>query len=283
MGTNTPQRAQMSFGLASVVAGTGLALLACSASQTDSRSGGSSAAADSANRVTAAATGGASSAARTKGELSEPIEALAAKPDVFLELVRGIPWNNGHQRDRSCRGIGCGLGRKTKLSINTTNDGFDVDPSNLPPYGVLMAKMMNHGSLMEERYSMPAGDEEWYFLWEKDASNSPQVRLVKLRFANDGAPSVEIDKLQKPLTVCDPAHPKPAKADADFRGCSHVSGDQEILLAAAKADAWMTCAQGCCTSAYPFSPFVPEGEKSSGRAPTGSERRVALRGNESMR
>jgi hypothetical protein len=283
MRIDTPSRARMSLRLASVVAGAGLALLGCNSPQGESRPGVGSAAADSANRATAAGVGGASSSVRVKGELGEPIEDLVKKPDVFLEFVRGIPWNNGHQRDRACRGITCSLGRRTKLSINASNDGHNVDPKNLPTHGVLMAKMMNHGSLMDEKFSMPAGDEEWYFLWEKDSSHSAQdsshsaqVRLVKLRFGADGAPSVELDSVRKPVTVCTPEH-KPSKAEADFKGCSSHVNREDLTLAAIRADAWMTCSQGCCTSAYPFVPFVPEGKESSSRAPTDRERRVALR------
>jgi hypothetical protein len=196
------------------------------------------------------------------GTLPNTPEAMGAAD--FLDFVRARDWS-GLARTRSCRGVLCFLGlQQTEASAEAIEDANTVDINALATsrYGVLVARLENRGKHTEYTYGIPPGNDEWYFLWSADTSGKPRARLVKLSFSPTGAPSLESEKTDRLVYACTPAHshPKLAKAVADLTGCkSRIPVEWNALrfsvialaTSAWKADAWISCSQGCCTSDYP--------------------------------
>lgn len=190
---------------------------------------------------------------RWAGSLPQSIEAM--KADQFLRLARSRKWA-GWARPRTCKGTGCGGAEKyTWASAEAIEDAHtvDIDSLNLSPTGVIIGRLKNLGALQEDTYGVPAGKEEWYFLWGGDGAAKPHMRLVKLNPGGWGiAPTMRVDGPARVISACEPKHfhPRQRSSDADLTGCGPRNADGSLAgrVFHTKAGAWISCSQGCCTA-----------------------------------
>ena len=209
---------------------------------------------------TARSTAATVPARQTSGELTKPIANYTAKE--FASFVDSLSWT-GHYYPRDCSGGGCSGNAKAEVLLEAISDAHQVDVANLPPNGVLMARMINVGKFKEKHYGIPTGGGEWYFLYYQK-NGEKLFNFVKLTFDQNGDPTVYWDETPHPFAPCgtgpdDPNHPKPNRAYAGFTGCDPHRNPRETF--SLNKNVWISCSLGCCSSEYPgFDPPLTEAQ-----------------------
>jgi hypothetical protein len=211
-----------------------------------------------------------------EGELTEPIEMMKSHPDSFCKLVRQAHWK-GREHERKCKNDpGCASETaKAKILLEVIKDARKVDITKLPANGVLVARMINTGTLPEEPYDIPPGNGEYYLLWDELPNKHARERMVTLTFDQNGNPAVDIRTVLRGPHSCgheqDVSHS--ADAEADFTGCSSRAASPDSLrVFAMSKSAWVSCSQGCCSTDFqpPFGDQLRTGAIPSTRKRSGS-------------
>jgi hypothetical protein len=183
-----------------------------------------------------------------QGELRVPIEHLGV--EVFEEIVKHADWSNGHDVDRDCSDASCVPNTGgTRVRIRAIGDAWKISRLAPPGAGVLVARMRNDGDGRESVYGIPPGKDWWYLLWDRNASGTPRWRLVRHHAPFLGHHEISFPSYGEPIKDCGDAHVYTV-SDADFKDCPPPLGAVTIAMAAARARAWVTCSQGCCTADY---------------------------------
>lgn len=175
------------------------------------------------------------------GELTEPISGIMQHPHEFLERFAKRKWTR-RVVSREC--VGCTGQEMTKVSIGAIEDAHKVDFTKLPAYGVIVARLQNLDDKTEAKYGIP-GKQVWYALWGGEpATATPLMRFVKVVVRAGKADSLALDPATYPIISCAHRHASLSRRhpDADFKTCALNA------LSSSRADAWISCSQGCCTS-----------------------------------
>jgi hypothetical protein len=238
--------------IASAIAGTSAASLACNGAEKKSP--------DTAKGATAAVSSPAPSAPRPAkpkeqylGRLPKPFGKMS--PTEFNQLVDTVEWS-GSIRRRACTGDGCNKDSFTMVSIMAIEDADQVDPDSLPDNGVIVGVMQNLGQYTEAKYDMPPRSVQWYLLWIKGDSGQRRLHFVK-RTHDVGVHPYLMTEQYGHIIRCDHKDAEPRIVRADFRDCPRAglpqndSSRREDTADRPTAGAWLTCSQGCCTTDYP--------------------------------
>lgn len=180
-----------------------------------------------------------------KGALPGSIETIDVAD--FEAVVANAAWSAGRDVDRDCAELLCRLHLwSTSVRIKAIDDAHLVDYKNLPPNGVLVARMRNLGNHKELRYQLPRGDDWFYVLFVNDKLGVPRMRLVRHMTSSPGAHSLKVLEMGPSVSDCGDGH-KFASPDADFKDCV---GGGVAPASSRSAKAWVSCSQGCCTSDF---------------------------------
>jgi hypothetical protein len=192
-----------------------------------------------------------------RGALPKPIDSLIRNPREFLDLVGPHVWRGHDNVRRDCKA--CGPAQFTIVDVGAIEDAHTVKHDSLPPNGVIMARLHNHGQRIEAKYGIPPAGV-WYVLWGGDGQAVPHMRMVKLVVSGHDTTIALTDVLGR-IRDCGDTHADTTLAgpDADFASCRSRLAPRttpEIATSQRTDGVWLSCSQGCCT-ADPPQPFPP--------------------------
>ena len=221
-------------------------------------------------------------AGRYRGELPFPLAYYSQRPVEFDRFIRQRGWI-GHKRRRKCKGQpqceGPNPTSSTMGQADAIEDANRVSLRGLPGNGVVIGRVMNLGSLPEDRYDLPPAVSnraaQHLYIVVMPASPAPppgqpayarQV-FARLAFSSSGDPtSLTVEDVVGRFVDCDHGDLPWPFPSGDFRGCTRTAvrrllpAERQSVLAGNdplrvldefNGLAWMSCAHGCCTSEYP--------------------------------
>jgi hypothetical protein len=188
-----------------------------------------------------------------------------------------IHWVDGEDAQR-CVNVGsnCQSGPTVTVHIDANEDGWKVDPRNLPTYpaGIVVARVRHRGGMKTANYNFRPFPFEYFFFVYRDAADHKSKWI--LRETTPAGHDSVVDGPWSFLGCWD--HPPATEAHAKFYDCTRMSAPPvaegriaKILavttpfsMAPAKTDfrpvdnrfstfllgekaAWFSCVAGCCT------------------------------------
>lgn len=156
----------------------------------------------------------------------------------FEQYVRGLQFaeSAGRERPRQCV---TGAGAACRIFIAPEIGAESVTPTNLDSSYVI-GRLVNRGTIMEKRYSIPGGDTAY---WVVEPGKAAITRMIVIR--NNGT-SYELGGSPYPYDTCARHTRRPLQAD--MRGCHpHPTTPGIVDDPALDAAAWVSCLAGCCT------------------------------------
>ena len=87
-------------------------------------------------------------------DLTKPVDQYTGAE--FFSHVRGLQYVGGNERERRCRG--CAATQRTRVRVDGVEGADSVGPSNVPQFGIVVARGLNRGGQQEDRYGMRPGD-----------------------------------------------------------------------------------------------------------------------------
>lgn len=218
--------------------------------------------ADSTKQTAAASVSNVAVAGTTlPGALPQPLGQMTG--DQLHDLAQRLQFVGGHERQRRCRGSaecrGPNPRQFTRLAIAGVDQEDSLGMTNLPPNGVIAARLLNRGQMADTMYGARPG-YEYYLIVIPSADSAPAWRLEEVTTA---APrqhhSIAIGKLKG----C--GHSWVAGARADFKTCAQSAAEAEarghasllhpVVFRPMQLDdeppIWFGCSLGCCTADAP--------------------------------
>lgn len=185
------------------------------------------------------------------GDLAKPLSQYTGAQ--FSALVQPLRYGQGADRQRKCRGPAeCSAGRLVSLRVDAVADADSLAPGNLPPNGVVAARLRNRGAEMEARYNMRGGAQYVYYLIVIPAAGGRATWVLE-ELDTQGANVAHRTVASGRFTPCN--HQFVRGARADFRTCATTAGGraslQNISLSQGGPDdppIWIGCALGCCVA-----------------------------------
>lgn len=184
------------------------------------------------------------------GDLAKPLAQYTGAQ--FAALVQPLRYGQGADRQRKCRGLAeCTAGRLVSLRIDAVADADSLASGNLPPNGVIAARLRNRGTEMEARYNMRGGAQYTYYLIVLPASGGRATWVLE-ELDTQGANNTHRTVASGRFTPCN--HPFVRGARADFRTCATTTGGRASLQLISLNEQggpddppiWIGCALGCC-------------------------------------
>ena len=184
------------------------------------------------------------------GDLAKPLAQYTGAQ--FAALVQPLRYGQGAERQRRCRGlVECAAGRQVGVRIDAVADADSLAPGNLPPNGVVAARIRNRSPEMESRYNMRGGAQYSYFLIVHPAAGGLATWTLEELDAQ-GTNVAHRTVASGRFTPCN--HPFVRGARADFRTCTQPgtgrASIQQIALmqqgGPEDPPIWIACAAGCC-------------------------------------
>jgi hypothetical protein len=171
--------------------------------------------------------------------------------DEFFALVGGLRYGGGSDRQRRCRGnADCAGTRRISVHADAVVDADSLSPGNLPQYGIVAARALNHGSDTEARYGMQPSPRRTYYLVVLPAAGSATWTMEEMDVV--GTTRSHRTVATGRLTLCN--HPFVRGARADFKTCAQASGGAMpasfgfSMQGDDDPPLWISCASGCCTA-----------------------------------
>ena len=213
-------------------------------------------AADSMNQGTAANLA-SRSAATLPGALPQPIDQMSG--DDLSALTNNLSFVGGHERQRRCRGSdecrGANARRFTRLAVEAVDQEDSLGTANIPPNGVIAARLFNRGQVADTMYGTRPGYE--YYLIVLPAAGGATWRLEEM---TTSAPRQHRSIAAGKLQGCN--HPYVRGARADFKTCAESAAETGDASRASlvrpvvyrptqgfeESPIWFGCSVGCCTA-----------------------------------
>jgi hypothetical protein len=174
------------------------------------------------------------------------------------------------QKNAPCESFG-GAGTAQVL-VQAIEDAHEVGSADIPDDAdVLIARVTNYGPSGDPRLLNCApptnenGDTQCYVILHRERpGGGVQLRYARLDGGSDSPKLTILPESDGYYTPC-PVHPMNKRhfAAADFAGCptqqttaSRPASDPSLL-----SGMWLSCAEGCCTAAYPIELALAEMSK----------------------
>jgi hypothetical protein len=198
----------------------------------------------------------ATGATPQRGALPKPIDQMTG--DELYTFTHGLTFTGGQERQRRCRGQGCGgpkPAKSTRLRVDAVGgeDSLTTGPG-LSANGTVAARGLNRGQLADSVYNTRPGQGYEYYLIVLPGPQGGNAiwRLEELTTAGGSRSHKSIST--GAFKACN--HPFVRGARADFKTCAQAAPVRQASFGAflqteIDPPIWIACAFGCCTSDPP--------------------------------
>lgn len=182
-------------------------------------------------------------------DLTKPVDQYTGAE--FFSHVRGLQYVGGNERERRCRG--CAATQRTRVRVDGVEGADSVGPSNVPQFGIIVARGLNRGGQQEDRYGMRPGARFEYYLIVLPGTTpgaSMTWRVEELEIVGQERSRRQLATGR--VVPCN--HPFARGAASDFRTCENAppTGANPAAFGfvpqgeAGDDPWWYRCALGCC-------------------------------------
>lgn len=216
---------------------------------------------------------------RFTGTLQQPIDSYSGP--AFVELLKSARWTD-KVRERAClHENNCGKKRLAQMHIQAIDDANLVKVTGAPDAGetgIVIGRLWNSGQYTDSTMLIPGNQKTpdvHYYIVIRSVNSAPTLVDAKVTYEGDGKtadPVIQISYRTGGIAPCKPVLTvAPSETAADFATCdmkghkdtavrpSPLRSSEMLVLDAATATPWFSCAEGCCTVQGPPWDFSSDG------------------------